>query len=260
MRHTAFGGTARDASMHKLISELRRLYLLNDQRYDDESLARHLRGEATLAIDLADAAGLTRALVIDFHKAGGEQHWTRLCDVANALQTELGLPAPAVSVSGGDSYRLWLSLASPIPLAQARQFLALLHKAYFEDEQIDSGSTTVEIPPCQHAATGLWAAFINPGMGASFAEELGLEMQPPVAAQATFLDGLHSIGDAEFKQALDRLQQKQAAIAPATTTTIAAPRSSTPEGLLLKDATLEDIVRHLHAMNIEPTFRHLLKP
>jgi hypothetical protein len=28
--------------------------------------------------------------------------------------------------------------------------------------------------------------------------------------------------------------------------------------LLLRDATLEDIVRHLHAKNIEPTFRHLL--
>jgi hypothetical protein len=33
--------------------------------------------------------------------------------------------------------------------------------------------------------------------------------------------------------------------------------SATPGGLLLKDATLEDIVRHLHAKNIEPTFRFL---
>jgi hypothetical protein len=238
--------------MHKLISELRRLYLLNDQRYDDESLARHLRGEATLAIDLANADSFTRALVIDFHKAAGEQHWTRLCDVANALQTELGLPAPAVSVSGGDSYRLWLSLASPITTAQARQFLALLHKAYFEDERIDLGRTAVEIPPCQHKATGLWAAFINPGMGASFAEELGLEMQPPVAAQAAFLEGLQSIGDVEFKQALDLLQQKHVITPPTATAT------TTSEGLLLKDATLEDIVKHLHAMNIEPTFRHLI--
>ncbi|MFS2003499.1 TOTE conflict system archaeo-eukaryotic primase domain-containing protein [Duganella sp. CT11-25] len=244
--------------MHKLISELRRLYLLNDQRYDDESLARHVRGEATLAIDLANAAGLTRALAIDFHKAANEQHWTRLCEVANALQTELGLPAPAVSVSGGDSYRLWLSLASPMPATQARQFLALLHKAYFEDEEIDLGRTVIEIPPCQHTATGLWAAFINPGMGASFAEELGLEMQPPIAAQAAFLEGLQSISDAEFAKALDLLQQKHIA-APE-----AAPRATTyaatPEGLLLKDATLEEIIKHLHSMNIEPTFRHLLKP
>jgi hypothetical protein len=37
----------------------------------------------------------------------------------------------------------------------------------------------------------------------------------------------------------------------------AARPSSLPDGLLLKDATLEDIVRHLHEKNIEPTFRFL---
>ena len=244
--------------MHKLISELRRLYLLNDQRYDDESLTWHLSGETTLSVDLANPAGLTRALVIDFHKAPNEQHWTRLCEVANALQTELGLPAPAVSVSGGTSYGLWLSLASPITVAQARQFIDLLHKAYFEDEPIDLGRTAVELPPCLHHTTGLWGAFINPGMGASFADELGLEMQPPIAAQTAFLEGLQSIGDAEFAKALALLQQKQAnpqaADSPAATA-----MTATPDGLLLKDASLEDIIAHLHAMNIEPTFRHLLK-
>jgi hypothetical protein len=34
--------------------------------------------------------------------------------------------------------------------------------------------------------------------------------------------------------------------------------ASTPDGLLLKDATLEDIVRVLHARGIEPTFRFTL--
>ena len=29
-------------------------------------------------------------------------------------------------------------------------------------------------------------------------------------------------------------------------------------GLLLSEASLEDIIRHLHSKNIEPTFRHLL--
>jgi hypothetical protein len=29
--------------------------------------------------------------------------------------------------------------------------------------------------------------------------------------------------------------------------------------LLLRDATLEDIVRFLHAKQIEPTFRHLIR-
>ncbi|WP_229425031.1 hypothetical protein [Massilia sp. Se16.2.3] len=40
--------------------------------------------------------------------------------------------------------------------------------------------------------------------------------------------------------------------------TQAAPGASPNDSLLLRDATLEDIVRHLHARGIEPTFRHLL--
>lgn len=240
--------------MDKLISELRRLYLLNADNH--QRLQHHLRGEATFAFDLAQD-GVTRAIVIDFHKAAEERHWLRLCDVANALQSELDLPAPAVSVSGGDSYRLWLSLASPIPLEQARQFLALLHRSYFEDEQIDFGHTMVELPPCLHVATGLWAAFINPGMGGALADDLGLEMPPNEMAQAAFLEKLHSISDEQFAHALATLQRKHKATpspSPAQ-----KPRANTAQGLLLKDATLEDIVRHLHALGIEPTFRHVLK-
>jgi hypothetical protein len=243
--------------MDKLISELRRLFLLNAD--NPQRLQHHLRGEATFAFDLAQE-GVTRAIVIDFHKAAGEQHWLRLCDVANALQSELDLPAPAVSVSGGDCYRLWLSLASPIPVEQARQFLALLHKAYFEDEQIDLGRTVVELPPCLHVATGLWAAFINPGMGGALAEDLGLEMPPNENAQAAFLEKLECVSDDAFAHALATLQRRHQAVkaAPAAAAATTKP-AATPQGLLLQDATLEDIVRHLHAQGIEPTFRHVLK-
>jgi len=228
--------------MQKLTSELQRLYLFADQQRDAQSIE--------LVRD-----GMVRTLVIDFHKAAEERHWAHLCDVANALQTELGLPAPAVSVSGGECYRLWLSLAQPVTEAQAKQFLALLHKAYFEDEEIDFGRSRVDLPPAQNRTTGLWAAFINPSMGGALAEDLGLEMAPPDAAQAAFLEGLVSISEEEYQQALATLQRKHAAV-PAPALNVS---TTTPAGLLLKDATLEDIVRHLHAMGIEPTFRHVLK-
>ncbi len=235
--------------MQKLTSELQRLYLLPGQEVDGQ------------AIELVTANGLTRTLVIDFHKAAEEQHWARLCDVANALQTELGLPAPAVSVSGGDCYRLWLSLEQPVTAAQAKQFLALLHKAYFEDEPIDFGRSRIDLPPAQNRATGLWAAFVNPSMGGALAEDLGLEMEPPEAAQAAFLERLSSITEEEFNQALATLRRKHdAAPTPTPTPAPASPPSGAErQGLLLRDATLEDIVRHLHAMGIEPTFRHVLK-
>jgi hypothetical protein len=91
-------------------------------------------------------------------------------------------------------------------------------------------------------------------MGAALAEDLGLEMAPNESAQAAFLEKLDSISDEQFTHALRTLQrQHQAAPAPAR------PAAPTPASLLLKDATLEDIVRHLHAMGIEPTFRHVLK-
>jgi hypothetical protein len=116
------------------------------------------------------------------------------------------------------------------------------------------------VPPCLHQSTGKWAAFINPGLGASFAEESGLEMPPPHAGQAALLDGLHSISDEQFRHALSLLQQapvaEQSAPPPSPSS---APASAPADGLLLKDATLEDIIQFLHARNIEPSFRHLIR-
>jgi hypothetical protein len=247
--------------MHKLIQELIRLYLAPGAAID--ALAQRIGGVSTDAVDLAGADGMVRAIVIPFRKmrSGDEAaHWTLLCDVANALQTELDLPAPAVSVSGTDGYGLWLSLATPVPGAQALEFVGLLRQAYFPDVKValDGDATLVALPPCLNPASGKWAAFIHPGMGASFADESGLEMAPPLSGQAAFLEGLHSIDAVQFDAALALLRQKQP-VAPAAP---AAPVRTTPAaaaGLLLKDATLEDIVAFLHAKNIEPTFRYLVR-
>jgi hypothetical protein len=240
-------------AMDKLISELKRLYLLDFDA--DQLLVENLQGSQTPLVTLA-SGGKVRALVIDFRKAEADRHWQRLCDVANALQQELGLPAPAVSVSGGDCYRLWLSLAEPVTLALAQRFLALLQRSYFEDEEIALDRTAIELPPCLHRASGLWAAFINPGMGGALAEDLGLEIAPSESAQAAFLEKIDSIGSEQFAQALATLEARHGASVPAAT----PPQASTPDQLLLRDATLEDIIRHLHAQGIEPTFRHVLKP
>ena len=255
--------------MQKLIWELTRLYLPADA-VSPQVLTRHALGETTLAVDLASADGLVRAMVIAFRRMPhGEpaQHWTRLCATANGLQAELGLPAPAVSISGADGYGLWLSLATPIPIAQAQTFLELLRQAYFPDMELgaDAASAPVELPPCLNLSSGKWAAFIHPGMGAAFADESGLEMAPPLAGQAAFLEGVQSIGEAQFKHAFTILRQSPDAAPFAGTLLSVAREPGVPalqraaaDGLLLKDATLEDIVRFLHAKRIEPTFRHLI--
>jgi hypothetical protein len=279
--------------MEKLIAELTRLYLA-PEAVTREALAQHILGQTTLAIKLTTADDLTRALAITFRKAFGDGdtgHWERLCKVANALQADLGLPAPAVSIDGAAAYRLWLSLETPVPAEEAQDFLTLLRQTYFPEYELapDAATAPVYLPPCLNPRSGKWAAFIHPGLGASFAEESGLEVAPPLGAQVGFLEGLDSIAEEQFRQAVRKLEQRQAparakaepASAPSTAAASAtaaepfalqppdqapakaparakaAPAAHVADELLLKDATLEDIVRHLHAKNIEPTFRFL---
>jgi hypothetical protein len=249
--------------MHKLILQLTRLYLVPGAATAD--LAQRFAGTASDPVDLAAADGTVRAIVIPFRKmrSGDEAaHWTLLCDVANALQTELDLPAPAVSVSGSDGYGLWLSLAQPVSVAVAQAFLALVRAAYYPDVKAMATpvTTLIALPPCLNPDTGKWAAFIHPGMGASFADESGLEMAPPLGGQVAFLEGLHSIDAAQFDEALAILRKKVGAAPASAPASVPVPATPpvTPAGLLLKDATLEDIIAHLHAKNIEPTFRHLI--
>lgn len=255
--------------MQKLIAELMRLYLPADALPPD-ALAPHLLGQQNVPISLTGSDGLARAMMIPFRKTKGlegDAHWLRLCEVANLLQEKLGLPAPAVSISGGDAYYLWLSLATPVPAERAQTFLERLRDAYFPEVELapDAVRAPVALPPCLHPRTGKWAAFIHPGMGASFADEPGLDMAPPPLGQAAFLEGLDSIDAEQFERVFDGLEaahmrevaaRPAPAAAPAPTASCHAPEP----GLLLKDATLEDIVRHLHAQNIEPTFRHLIAP
>ena len=242
--------------MQKLIDELSRLYLPAGV-YAPAALARHALGQAPMAVSLA-AAGTTRAMCLVFDKrASGpfDQHWTDLCQVANALQQELGLPAPAVSIAGAHGFALWLSLAAPVPVTLAQQFMEQVCAAYAPDQRVpgDAASADVELPPRLHPLTGRWAAFINPGLGASFAEEAGLDMAPPEAGQLALLEKLKSVSEEQFRLALDTLK-------PVRPPSAAPAQAAQVPGLLLKDATLDDIVRHLHALRIEPTFRHLLPP
>lgn len=205
---------------------------------------------------LAEVDGGTRSIALDFKKLPGDAeagHWERLCSVANALQSELGLPAPAVTISGEGSYGLWLSLAKPVAPAQAREFAELLRRTYCPGPA--PAGAAPELPPRLNQDSGKWSAFIHPGMGASFAGDEGLEVQPPEAGQVALLEGLESIGAAQFAQVLNQLRGLGR---DSTASANAATQSgAVAEGLLLKDATLEDIVDFLHSKNIEPTFRFM---
>jgi hypothetical protein len=242
--------------MDKLISEWMRLYLLPDSPAA-QALAQRAPDGRCEPVGLASSDGLIRAIALPFRKAAGEdaRHWERLCAVANGLQADFGFPAPAVSVASTGGYVLWLSLDAPVPLAEARRFVAGLDRLWPDTlPSPDTVGMPVELPPCLNGATGHWAAFIHPGMGASFADESGLDMAPPAAGQVAFLEGLQGIAADQFRAALDRL----APPAPAPVAPPAPAPVRADDGLLLRDATLDDIVRFLHARGIEPTFRFLV--
>ena len=57
---------------------------------------------------LVDASGAVRALVLALARPAD---WAALAEVWKGVQTDLDLPAPAISVSGTDALRLWFSLA-----------------------------------------------------------------------------------------------------------------------------------------------------
>jgi hypothetical protein len=59
--------------------------------------------------------------------------WAVLAPVWRGVQSELGLPAPAIAVCGADGLQLWFSLAEPLAVVQAHGFLQAL-RAHFLPE------------------------------------------------------------------------------------------------------------------------------
>lgn len=203
--------------MNKLITELQRLYFLDNQRWNGEGaltaeiVATGVAGERSVAFDLVGADGRVRALVVEFEKAADWQHAARLYQ---AVQDELGWPAPALSISGHQGYAIWLSLADALPVAQAAAFLAALRNSYLADLPANrlglrpavGTPARVMLAPGRHPASGSWAAFIDPSLGGMFIDEPWLEMAPNQDKQADLLAAIKSISAAEFQAALSVLQ------------------------------------------------------
>ena len=222
--------------MNKLISELQRLYFLHDQQWhsqrsDDSGkpsypsegrltpdiLASSLAGGGSLGLDLIGPDGSARAMVVNFAKPAD---WEQVANLYERVQDELDLPAPALSVSGRQGYRLWFSLDQPVPAGQAGDFLDALCRKYLADipetnlqcrpAAVTAGAGDqglVKLVPALHTATGKWSAFIDPSLGGMFIDEPGLEIAPNMDSQANILAGLKSIKAAAFQRAISILQK-----------------------------------------------------
>ena len=193
--------------MNKLESELRRLYCLPGQ-----TIASFDSDQGAGVIELLSTGGLLRCFVISVEKGCD---WTSVAAFYQGLQEDLDLPAPALAVSVEDGYQIWFSLAEPIPLQLAHDFMDALSRRYLAGIKAaklrfrpDRAGELRSLPvvPAKQANLERWSAFIDPTMGSMFVEESWLEMAPSLDKQAAMLVGLESITAPDLQKALGLLQ------------------------------------------------------
>lgn len=145
-----------------------------------------------------------RTLGLAFGRAAD---WQVIATVWRAVQEELALPPPAVSIDG-EGYRLWFSFAEALPPETAARFLSGLNTAYLTDvtafcQPFDADNTN--LPPCELPGDERWAAFIDPSLGTMFMVDPWLDIPPNRDQQAELLAGCRPIPAADLRRALDRL-------------------------------------------------------
>ncbi|WP_210542882.1 hypothetical protein [Rhodoferax sp. PAMC 29310] len=196
--------------MNRLQAEQRRLYLVPNTADGVDALI--------------DAQGQVRAMVVDVAQPAG---WAAVAALCQGIQDELDLPTPAIAVSGGTGFQVWLSLAEPVSVLQAQTFLAALCQRFLgtvparhvQRMPVAEPSAT---PPARHAslvpalqgATGRWSAFVAPGLASMFADEPWLDVRPGIDAQAQLLSRLESISVADFARTKQELGLSDTPAAP----------------------------------------------
>lgn len=192
--------------MNRLQTELHRLYLVDT-------------GADTMSADsspaLISASGRVRALVLELARPPS---WEVLSTVWQGVQTELGLPAPAIAVSGLDALQLWFSLAEPVETLRAHAFLEGLRLRFLADLESSrvrllpaaNGSALglqvhARLVPARQENTGNWSAFLAPDLVAVFADTPWLDIPPNEEGQAALLQNIDRMEPAAFEAAFRSL-------------------------------------------------------
>jgi len=189
--------------------------------------------------------GSARALVLELCRPAD---WHTLSVVWRGVQTELGLPAPAIAVSGMDGLQLWFSLASAVPVERAQAFLQALRQRYLASidparvrllPRLDGVNLRHARPvPAPQLIAERWSAFVAPDLAAIFAEDPWLDASPSPDAQASVLARLDCTKDAAFAQACKHLLPEAAAL-PASATPI--PLESLAPATLAGNSAMQDL-------------------
>ncbi|WP_395699374.1 hypothetical protein [Aquabacterium sp.] len=221
--------------MNPLRSAFARLFLPDPAQAPDRP--------ATMA-DLQDAGGHVRAMVLMLR---GPADWEPLRAVWRGVQADLGLPAPAIAVSGQDGLQLWFSAPAPVPATQAHRFLEALRQRYLPAVArhrlvLWPGADAASAPPAELACVpapqpdgSRWSAFVAADLAPIFSETPWLDMPPSEDGQAKLLAALSSLPADGLATSLATLAPPAAA-APAGPAgpTAATPLADEPRAFLLR--------------------------
>ena len=198
--------------MQRLLAELQRLYFLPGPGLPSQAAGA---GNALpAAVDLVDADGRARVMLVDFRRA---DDWVSVSKLLHALCSELELPLPALSVVACGGFRLWLSFAEALPAGQLAAFAESLRRRYLADlpaahlafAPVAAEPCALHLVPAADEESGKWSAFIDPAMGSAFVDEPGLPLAPNMQRQAEMLAGLKSIDRADWLRVTALLQPAQ---------------------------------------------------
>ena len=241
--------------MNRLQSELHRLYL-----------ARPAADGGAAGSALIDPSGAVRALVIELARPAS---WEVLARVWHGVQAELGLPAPAIAVSGTDGLQLWFSLAEPVGVARARAFLEGLRRRFLPDVAVNrvrllpaaeasalQPQAHARLVPALQAPGENWSAFVAPDLAPVFAETPWLDLPPSEEGQAALLHGLEAMKPAAFEAALQRLGASEPPPSAATLAAVIPPGADEPRRFLLRVMNDETVALALRIEAAKALLQH----
>jgi hypothetical protein len=193
---------------NRLQTELARLYGFGAVEPTDCGIQLSANG-------LSAGQANTRCMVLGVaHSAA----WDAVHALWQHVQSELGLPRPAIAVDGADGFQLWFALAEGVSRSIALEFLHRLASACLASLQsarvqcLVPGIAVSEVAgeclqavPCKHPVSGHWSAFIAPDLGRIFESEPWLVREPGADAQADVLSHLTVMPLAAFQSAMEAL-------------------------------------------------------
>ena len=200
--------------MSKLAEELQRLYGFPTP-VSAINQAQSITSRDASSAEPRNGSSTGRLMILSVRNGG---HWPAISALYQGVQTDWGLPAPALAISPKDGYQVWFSFAeAQLPshldgllLALCDQYLADVAPATISIwPSLDTSLQPIPTVPAYHEPFGKWSAFIDPSMVEFFAEDMGLELSPMSDQQADFLSGLTPIASLELQRVIAAMADAQ---------------------------------------------------